>query len=319
MTHPTAAVVKHPHGISSIDCLYLAPSIAASHLIVHGGRAAFVDAGANSSVPGLLQALAAQGIAREQVDLILLTHVHLDHAGGAGLLASELPNAQVVVHPRGARHLIDPTKLIEGSIGVYGAEAYARLYGEIRPIPESRVRSAEDGLTLSLAGRPLHLFHTPGHALHHLCIHDPTAGAVFTGDTFGISYRHTDTARGPFLFPTTTPVQFDPDALRGSIERIMALSPESVYLTHYSRIGDVQRLGRELLGRLSAFAGIAQASPAGPERSRHIEAGLWDYLHRELDLHGVMLSREERRKLLGPDLRIDADGMAIWMEKAKKA
>src|SRR5262249_7769502 len=154
---------------------------------------------------------------------VLLTHVHLDHAGGAGLLLQSLPNARAVIHPRGARHLIDPAKLIAGSIEVYGEQKFRELYGDIVPISQERVWIAEDGLRVTLGGsRELELIHTPGHALHHYCIVDRAAQAIFSGDTFGVSYREFDTARGEFIFPTTTPVHFDPVALHGSVDRLMS-------------------------------------------------------------------------------------------------
>src|SRR5262252_1762272 len=158
---------RHPHGITAVDAEYLYPGHAAAHLIVDEGRAAFVDVGTNSSVPFLLGALAELGIARAAVDYLLLTHVHLDHAGGAGALMRELPNARAFVHPRGAPHLIDPGKLIAGSKVVYGEARYAQLYGELVPIPAARVHEVADGERVRLGGRTLELIHTPGHALHH--------------------------------------------------------------------------------------------------------------------------------------------------------
>ena len=133
---------RHPHGISAVDTEYLYPGHAAAHIIVDRGRAAFVDVGTNASVPYLIAALAELGIAREAVDYVLLTHVHLDHAGGAGALMRELPHAVAVLHPRGAPHMIDPTRLIAGSRAVYG-ERLEELYGTLLPIPAERVRVVE--------------------------------------------------------------------------------------------------------------------------------------------------------------------------------
>src|SRR5215471_20479487 len=130
---------RHPHGITAIDTEYLYPGHAAAHLIEDSGHAAFVDVGTNSSVPYLLGALDELGIAREAVDYLLLTHVHLDHAGGAGALMRELPNARAVLHPRGAPHMIDPSRLVAGSRAVYGEERFAQFYGELVPIPRERV------------------------------------------------------------------------------------------------------------------------------------------------------------------------------------
>src|SRR2546429_4099262 len=155
---------RHPHGVCAVDAEYLYPGHAAAHIIEDGGRAAFVDVGTNASVPYLLAALAELGIARAAVDYVLLTHVHLDHAGGAGRLMQELPNAVAVLHPRGAPHMIDPSRLIEGSRAVYG-ERLEQLYGQLLPIPAARVRVVEDGERVRLGGRTLELIHVPGHAL----------------------------------------------------------------------------------------------------------------------------------------------------------
>ncbi|HEX7062657.1 MAG TPA: MBL fold metallo-hydrolase, partial [Woeseiaceae bacterium] len=228
-------------GITAIDTEYVRPLLDASHLIVDGGRAAFVDTGTNQSVPLLLAVLGLEGVEPADVDYVFLTHVHLDHAGGAGELLRRLPRAQAVLHPRGARHMIDPEKLVSGSIAVYGEARFRELYGEIRPIPEERVTIANDGQRFALGGRELTCLHTEGHARHHYCLWDPASRGVFTGDSFGISYREFDTARGPFIFPTTTPVQFDPEKAHEAIDRIMSFAPERVYLTHYSEVRDLPR------------------------------------------------------------------------------
>src|SRR5215472_10404034 len=233
---------RHPHGITAVDAEYLYPGHAAAHLVVDEGRAAFVDVGTNSSVPFLLASLDELGIARAAVDYLLLTHVHLDHAGGAGALMEELPNARALLHPRGAPHMIDPGKLIAGSIAVYGAERFRRLYGQLLPIAEGRVRTVADGERVVLGGRTLELIHTPGHAQHHYVVVDAAHASIFSGDTFGISYRALDTENGAFITPSTVPTQFDPEQHIASIDRMLAYRPESIYLMHFSRVTDVPRL-----------------------------------------------------------------------------
>src|ERR1700755_3136076 len=201
------------HGISVIDTDFGRPHFAASYLLVQDGRAAFVDTGPNHAVPRLLAALADHGVARDAVDWVIATHVHLDHAGGVGALMRELPSAQLAIHPRGERHMIDPTKLIEGVREVYGTEVATRDYGELVKVPEERIVTTTDGMTLMLGRRPLHFIHTPGHAKHHHCIWDAVSQGWFTGDTFGIAYPELATPNGPYILPTTTPTQFDPEAL----------------------------------------------------------------------------------------------------------
>ncbi|EQD43667.1 metallo-beta-lactamase superfamily protein, partial [mine drainage metagenome] len=185
-------------GIHAIDSRYVRPGLMASHLLVRSGEAAFVDVGSNDSVPHLLQALDALGIGAEAVRFLFLTHVHLDHAGGAGRLVRELPDMEVLVHPRGLRHMIDPARLEAGTREVYGDALFTQLYGRIIPIPETRIRSVADGEVIALGGSEIEIWHTEGHARHHFCLWDRLSSSVFAGDNFGIAYRALQTRRGRF-------------------------------------------------------------------------------------------------------------------------
>ena len=194
------------NGIHTIDTGFQRPHFDAAYLVVENGRGAFVDCGTNHSVPAMLRALADAGLEPVSVDWLILTHVHLDHAGGAGELMSKLPNARLVVHPRGARHMIDPSQLVAGAAAVYGDAEMQRSYGMIRAVPAQRVVEARDGHVIDLAGRELVCVETPGHARHHNAVWDERSRSFFTGDTFGLSYREFDTDKGAFIVPTTSPV-----------------------------------------------------------------------------------------------------------------
>ena len=258
------------HGIWAIDTGYQRPKFDAAYLIVEQGRAAFVDSGTSHSVPRLLDALDATGVSRDAVDWVIPTHVHLDHAGGVGALMEALPSARMVVHPRGARHLINPTVLLAGARAVYGEEEVQRAYGTVVPVEAARVLESADGMVIALADRPLKFLDTPGHARHHHCIWDERSRGFFAGDTFGLSYREFDTDAGIWLLPTTTPVQFDPVALRASVERLLAEQPACMYLTHYGRVPaigaerltDVQRLGRDLLEQVDEVVALGRHAAA---------------------------------------------------------
>lgn len=316
---PRPRLLRFADGIAAVDAEYVRPGLAAAHLIVHEGRAAFVDTGTTHSVPLLLAALDELGVAPEAVDYVLLTHVHLDHAGGAGRLMQALPNARAVLHPRGAPHMIDPAKLIAGSIAVYGEPAYRRLYGELVPIPAERVIVTEDGQRLSLAGRTLELVHTPGHALHHHSIVDLDTRSIFPGDTFGISYREFDTGQGEFVIPTTTPTQFDPEQLIGSIRRLLGYGPQAMYLMHYSRVEHLPRLAEQLEAQIREFVRIAQRHAASPQRSEliaHDMRALWLDLMRR---HGCTMSEARFDELVGPDVELNTQGLVAWVERNKKA
>ena len=306
------------NGIYAVDTHYIRPGHDASHLILDGGRAAFVDTGPASGIPHLLNALVQLGIAPEQVDYVLLTHVHLDHAGGAGLLMQSLPNARAVIHPRGARHMINPSKLIEGSVAVYGEARFRSLYGEIVPIPHERVMQSEDGMRIALAGRELELIHTPGHALHHYCVIDQQAECIFSGDTFGISYRQFDTAAGEFIFPTTTPVHFDPQALHDSIDRLMSYGPKSIYLTHFSRVTQLERLAADMHECIDGFVAIARQSAGERERGALIRAGLFAYLKERLEQHGFSSSNATLQQLLETDVELNSQGLEVWLDRGAR-
>ena len=307
------------HGIHVIDTGFHRPLFDASYLIVERGRAAFIDTGTNHSVPRLLAALDAEGVSRDAVDHVIATHVHLDHAGGAGLLMRELPNATLVVHPHGAPHLIDPTRLVAGARAVYGDAEVARSYGELVPVPAERVLRTEDGMTIALAGRPLKFIDTPGHARHHHCIWDERSRGFFTGDTFGLSYREFDTARGAWSLPTTTPVQFEPEALRHSIERMLAYAPDCMYLTHYGRVADVPRLANLLLTQLDAMVALALALPDNPQRHAALMDGFIAIHMQSLHAHGSTLAEPRVRELLAMDNELNAQGIAVWLDRRNRS
>ena len=307
------------HGIHVIDTGFHRDLFDAAYLIVENGRAAFVDSGTNDSVPRLLAALEAAGVAREAVDFVIATHVHLDHAGGVGLLISHLPNAQLVVHPQGAPHLIEPSRLMAGARAVYGDEEVARTYGDVIGVPAERVLRTTDGMTIELAGRPLQFLDTPGHARHHHCIWDARSRGFFTGDTFGLSYRDFDTARGAWAMPTTTPVQFEPEALRHSIERMLAYAPECMYLTHYGRVADVPRLAKLLLTQLDAMVALALALPDDAHRHGALMDGFVAIHMTSLRDHGCTLPEARVRELLALDNELNAQGIAVWLNRRNRA
>ncbi|MEO1034376.1 MAG: MBL fold metallo-hydrolase [Pseudomonadota bacterium] len=303
------------HDIVAIDVDYVRPGLATSHLIVADGRAAYVDTGTTHSVSRLLQALDTFDLEPDAVDFVFLTHIHLDHAGGAGALMRELPNARCVVHPRGTRHLADPTKLIAGSIAVYGEKRFRALYGDIDPIPSDRLISAEDGFRCSLASREFEFFHTEGHARHHHCIVDSASGGIFTGDSFGLSYRELDSPRGPFVFPTTTPVHFDPEAAHASVDAIAAKSPTKLFLTHYSEIAFDPRFVADMHTALDAFVRLTETHAGDADTETNLATALEDYLLERLAEHGSTLSVAEQRQVVAMDCELNAQGLVHWWQR----
>ncbi len=305
----------YENGIIAFDAGYVRPILAAIHLVVENGRVAFIDTGSNDALPNALAALKKLGLDRSTVDYVILTHIHLDHAGGAGSLMQAFPHAKLVVHPRGARHMAAPEKLVAGVTAVYGAEYVKTVYGDILPVPADRIIEAHEGTVLDLAGRELLCIDTPGHAKHHICVVDRKTGGIFTGDMFGISYREFDVDGRQFIFPTTSPSQFDPLEMRQSVERLLAFNPEAMYLTHYSRVPAVAAQGAALLRRMDASVAMAEAA-AGDGEARHarIKGELTAYLLAELRAHGCMLPEAEILEVLATDLELNAQGLAVWLD-----
>lgn len=307
--------MKSTQGIHTIDTGFVRPGFDAAYLIVENGRAAFIDCGTNHSLPRMLGALDAEGLGAGSVDWLILTHVHLDHAGGAGELIARLPNAQLVVHPRGARHMIDPSKLWAGASAVYGEAVMEREYGRLRPVPAERVIEAVDGHTVDLAGRPLRCIDTPGHAKHHNAIYDERANVCFTGDVFGLSYREFDTANGPFILPTTSPVQFDPEELHASIERLLALQPVAMYPTHFGRIEDLDRLAADLHVQIDAMVALARELAAHADRHTRLIDGLTALYSARARAHGWTQGQAALQQLLKMDIELNAQGLEVWLDR----
>lgn len=304
------------NGIVAIDSGYVRPVLAAIHLIVENNRVAFIDTGTTDSLQNALAALTKLGLDATAVDYVFLTHIHLDHAGGAGAMMQIFPNAKLVVHPRGARHMAEPSRLIAGVSAVYGQEYMQRVYGEILPVSPERIISAEDSQVIFLAGRKLTCIDTPGHARHHICIIDDQTGGIFTGDMFGVSYRELDVDGRQFVFPTTSPSQFDPEAMRNSIDRLLSLSPPVMYLTHYSQLYDIPQHGLALRRRLDEVVNLAAAAKCTSGATRHelIKKALAQYLLSEIRDHGCSLPEITVLEIIDGDMELNAQGLELWLD-----
>ena len=305
------------HGIHTLDTAFQRDHFDAAYLLVENGRGAFIDCGTSHAVPRLLAAIEHAGLTVGAIDWLILTHVHLDHAGGAGALLQHLPNAKLLVHPRGAPHMIDPARLIAGATAVYGEAEMARSYGRIVPVPAERVVVAEDGHRLSLGGRELLCIDTPGHARHHLCVWDAASRSWFSGDTFGLSYRELDSTQGAFIVPTTSPVQFEPEALHASIERLVQHAPTAMYLTHYGRVENVPKLAADLHVQIDAMTAIARACDGGTDRHRAVVAALGELYLERARAHGCRLDDAGVLRVLALDIELNAQGLACWLDRSR--
>ncbi|MBF0416519.1 MAG: MBL fold metallo-hydrolase [Magnetococcales bacterium] len=309
------------HGITRIDVHYIRPGLACCYLVEEQGRAVLIETGPQLAVPRLLKVLEQKKIARENVVAVLVTHVHLDHAGGAGLLLQHLPNAQLYVHPKGAKHLIDPAKLKASAITVYGEERFLQTLGGLTPIPANRVVTPKDEDTFLLMGREFQFLHTPGHAIHHQVVWDRTSRGIFSGDALGISYRECDGPKGRFLFPATTPVQFDPKNSLESIDRLLALKPERLHLTHFDSIPFDSNLMVDLKQQLEAYSELAWGIRADtlPDKDDRLLDGIKELSWQRLQAIGSPLNKDQSTELLSMDWGINVQGLNHWLNRLEQS
>lgn len=308
------SVTEYDGGVLAIDADFVRDHMAACYMVEAESAVAFIEVGTNTSTPRLLKVLEARGWQPEDVRYVIVTHVHLDHAGGAGSLMRQLPDARFLVHPYGARHMIDPTRLEAGARAVYGDELFDKTYGRLVPVPEERVQIMRDGDSVRLGERQFTFMDTPGHARHHFCVHDSQTNGWFSGDTFGLSYREFDTENGAWLFPTTTPIQFDPPALKESVKRLMTSQPTYMYLTHYGRVDDLHKLATDMLTGVDKLVEIAEQHKNDAQRTQSIQSAIYDWLMTAARAHGVTLSDDECSRLLMPDVILNAQGIEFWLD-----
>ncbi len=309
--------------IYTVDAAYQRDNAAAIHVIRSGDQLAIVDTGTNHSIANCTAAIETLGLGWRNVRYIILTHVHLDHAGGAGEMMKLAAAAECVVHPRGARHMVDPEKLIAGSNAVYGEELVQQLYGEVAPIDESRIVIPADGEVISLNARPLLFIDTPGHAYHHQCIWDAQSKSMFTGDTLGVCYTALRDTSAAFLLPTTSPVQFDPVALHASIERVMAFNPENLYLTHYGAVQPNREMILSLHAQIDAMIEMTQVaaeqSGLGADFESQLSAKILEYLLERCRAAVPTVSDDDMQKWLPFDAELNAQGLAFWWRYRRNA
>lgn len=305
-------------GIHVLDTGYHRDDMAACYVMEQDGELAIIETGTKDTVPLILEFLSIQGLDTKAIKYVILTHVHLDHAGGAGLLMQALPHAQLVVHPQGARHMIDPSKLQAGATAVYGEAVFQESYGNLIPIDANQVISIEDKETLKLGSRTLTFLDTPGHARHHVCVYDDVSEGFFTGDTFGLAYQELTSEKGPFIFPTTTPVQFDPVALKASINRLMSYSPQRMFLTHFGMVENLKPLAQRLLFLVDEFVSIAQEIKTHEPQSdwlASLNKRLLTLLLHDLEHHNTGLNSKQCADVIATDVLLNAQGLEVWMSK----
>lgn len=295
------------HARFTVDADIL-PKFTACYLRTAGDECAFIEAHTAHALPRLLHELEKQGMTPEQVRYIIVTHAHLDHASGVGALAEACPNALVVAHPRTAKHLVDPRKLVEGATAVYGKERFEELYGEMKPIAKERVKSLEDGESVELGGAKLTAWHTYGHAFHHFVIDDPATETVFTGDTFGLVYPALQHF-GRFAIPSTSPTGFHAVEARKSIDKVLSLGRRFVAPTHYDAYEDKDSIATELRHWIDRCDAWVQEHAKSGDPVAVVQAKLKEQWTQTLEETAPRFGAEEMT-LLALDIELNAQGLA---------
>jgi glyoxylase-like metal-dependent hydrolase (beta-lactamase superfamily II) len=333
--------LEQPALIETLDLDFQRSHFVSCHLIRSGTTAALVDVGAARNASQICAALAQRNIEKAQVKYVFVTHIHLDHAGGAGLLLKDhFPNAKLVVHPLGAAHMVTPAKLEAGARAVYGDAVFDAVYGALIPVPKEKILIADENLFLSelesssqpsksLSSSNSHfdqqhspsknwqIIDSPGHARHHYCLLGARERAIFTGDTFGLSYPELIHNGIPFLFPTTTPTAFEPEKLKASIDKIAASGADKAYLTHFGCLQDPKKWASTLKDRVDALVRLTQSVAtfefSTSQRRTKLHKLIANWVDEELREHGV--TEPERRALLDFDIELNTQGLLVWLEK----
>ncbi|MEO6864208.1 MAG: MBL fold metallo-hydrolase [Gemmatimonadaceae bacterium] len=283
------------------------PGVIASYLIADGDALTLIETGPASTIETLLAGIKQAGFDPAQIERVIVTHIHLDHAGGAGSLLRRLPRARLYVHPVGAPHLVDPSKLMASATRIYG-DLMGPLWGEMLAVPSERLVVLADGDMLTTGARSLRAHDTPGHANHHLALHDPDTGAIFTGDVAGVRLDGSNHVR-----PPTPPPEFSPEKWQASIAKLRALAPRRFYLTHFGAYDDVQWHLDEVLARTCFWAGWVGGRLATGEAPEVTTEAL-------RQMEDVLLTRDGdpsrvRRYEEAGNYRMSVDGIARWWRK----
>ncbi|MFC0270716.1 MBL fold metallo-hydrolase [Metabacillus herbersteinensis] len=319
-----AFIEKLDERLTIIDSLDLGMRGRTSTYVLQDEKIALFEPSASPSIPHILEGLKELSIPLEKIDFIIVTHIHLDHAGGAGLLLEKCPNAYLVVHPKGAKHLIDPSRLIAGAQAVYGSE-FNRLFDPIIPIPENRLLIMENADTLKLSDTcTLTFYDSPGHANHHFSIHDSVSNGIFTGDAIGIFYQELLEDGLEFYLPSTSPNQFNPEAMLKSAQMIEKLAVEKIYYSHFGVSSNPNQALSALRKWLPVFLDAAERGLLLENDKENVTAlahsvqnELQKSVFKALDQQNISKTHSVY-DILKLDLSVCAMGLVDYLEKRKR-
>ncbi|MES0491435.1 MAG: MBL fold metallo-hydrolase [Leptospirales bacterium] len=308
-----------PHvKIKQIDCHYIEPRLCAAWIVKTEKSVAIIETGTRNSVPYILDSLAEENIAPESVDIIIITHVHLDHAGGAAELLKYCKNATLLCHPRCAHHLSHPSRLVAAVKSVYGERDYQALYGDIEPLEKHRIHRLQEE-PFAIKDLTFDIIYTEGHASHHLSIYEPETKTVFTGDAFGVAYPFLQVPENPFIIPATTPTEFYPEKMRTSIQKIQNTGAKKAMLTHYGPWGNIQDGADQLNLALNEIEKIiAEGRSLSPDDYfEHVRQRFSCFIYKQIEKRQIQLKENEKR-ILEFDLKMNAMGISHSMKKEHK-
>lgn len=292
--------------IDIVDSGLIRSCFAGTYILKEKNEVALIEVSTSHAVPKILEKLKELNIQTKDVKYLFITHIHLDHAGGAGTLLMELPNAKLIVHPSGSKHMIDPSKLIDGANMVYGHEVVKKDYGTITPINKERVIECQDNQIFYIGDRELKTIYTPGHARHHIAIFDSSSKGVFTGDSLGLTYPELDINGKKFYQPTTTPTAFEYDKMLESINKIMKLEPNYIFFTHYGFSDEPKEVENQIITRLKDYIHLVKSG------TTDLEKRLGEYFIKESKKHGSKLSDNKILELFDIDIKLNAMGLTLW-------
>lgn len=303
--------------IYQVDLMYDGIPEMSSAYIIKGKQNAIIETGASHSLPHILQALEQLEIPRENVDWVIVTHIHLDHSGGAGQLLNYLPQAKIIVHPRGARHLIDPTKLIASAKEVYG-ESFERIYNPILPVPEEKIVIADDGMELNMGdGRVLTFFDSPGHAWHHFAVYDSATKGIFCGDSAGMFLAPLARLGVKYVLPFTTPTQYDPEIMLHTLSRLADFKPERLYFTHFGYDDNAEAILEKMKRIIPQYTQCARNAYDRQPTLKAIIDALRHYHYQELYALGVP-NKHPIFNILETEIELNAQGLLMYFQSIIK-
>ncbi|MGI9307189.1 MAG: MBL fold metallo-hydrolase [Gammaproteobacteria bacterium] len=306
-------------GVWRIDVFHPAPEHTCCYLLVKNGEGALLDCGAKKGVSSVLSAVAAAGLAREDIRWIIPTHAHLDHAGAAGALMRHFSAATLGAHPSTVKHLVNPhERLLPAAEKLYGEKFFNEQYAGAEAVPKSRAKSFADGENADLGGEALRIIYSPGHAWHHAAVYAESRGVLFAGDSYGVSFPGIGADGEIFIVPVMPPTQFNPEAARRTLENLRELDAPHAALAHFGIAANSPALADRQIAALEEWTEkarkVAETGGQFYPQFREYLRGWYADAAAGIDIDSAALLRGHAQ-----DIHLTACGFAHWLEKENAA